>query len=62
MVILGMELHSSWKWDVSTKLQLHCNEKLYMWWVEILATCSITFTIYKYGDLQSLLHNVGVVH
>jgi hypothetical protein len=26
MVVIVMELHSSWKWIVSTKLQLNCNE------------------------------------
>jgi hypothetical protein len=48
-----MELHNSWKWVVLNKLQLSYNE-LHPIHGELQthATCSLTLTVYKYGELQ----------
>jgi len=52
MVVVVVEWHNSWKWIVSTKLQLNYNEldgiALYVWQVTTLAidaTCSIASTM-----------------
>jgi hypothetical protein len=49
MVVVVMELHSSWKYIVLIKLQLNCKWfALYIWWVTTLAThatCPIAFTM-----------------
>jgi hypothetical protein len=41
MVVVVVELHSSWKWIVLTKLQLNCNELHGIYTINH-ATCSIT--------------------
>jgi hypothetical protein len=62
MCVIIMELDSIWKWVVLNELQLSCNElhRTYItsWNFVVQTTCSLTFTVYEYNELQGQLQNL----